>query len=174
MSSRIPIQARSTKGFIMLPQAPEEAGYYVYGNVHGRPGTGPLAQYAHPNLMSLIFYIEREWQAIDDRKFGIGNISLADGGKYEHHGHQKGIEMDCRPVRRDKETGQAARCSRHDRAIYDQTATLKLICLFIEHPKVKLIYFNDDVIQRALGGGRITSAAGHDDHFHVELWGRYA
>ena len=58
MSNGVPIQPRSSKGFVMLPQAPEDAGYYVYGNVGGVPGTGPQAQYAHPNLMSMIFYIE--------------------------------------------------------------------------------------------------------------------
>jgi len=103
----------------MLPQAPEDAGYYVYGNVKGVPGTGHLAQYAHLNLLSLIFWVEREWQAIDDRRFGIGNISLANGLKYDHRTHMKGIEMDIRPVRKDKMVGQAARCSRFD-AVYDR------------------------------------------------------
>jgi hypothetical protein len=93
----------------MLPQAPEDAGYYVYGNVGGVPGTGHLAQYAHPNMLSVIFWVEREWQAIDDRKFGIGNISVANGLKYDHHTHMKGIEMNIRPVRKDKMVGQAAR-----------------------------------------------------------------
>jgi len=152
----------------MLPQAPEEAGYYVYGNVGGVPRTGPHAQYARPNLMSVIFYIEREWQAIDDRKFGIGNISLADGSKYDHATHRKGTEVDCRPVRKDKMVGNAARCSRFD-AIYDRDATLKLIRLFAEHPMVNLIYFNDDVIQQAIGGGIVTSCHGHNDHFHVQI-----
>jgi murein endopeptidase len=83
-----------------------------------------LAQYAHPNLLSLIFYIEREWQAIDDRKFGIGNISVAGGLEYDDHkSHQKGIEMDIRPVRKDKLVGQEARVSRFD-AAYDREATI--------------------------------------------------
>lgn len=168
MSGGIPIQPRSAQGFIMLPQAPEDAGYYVYGNVYNLPGTGPLAQYAAPSLMSLIFYIEREWQALDDRKFGIGNISLADGSKYGHATHRKGIEVDCRPIRKDKMVGQAARCSRFDKS-YDRDATLRLICLFADHPVVNLIYFNDDVIQQAIGGGIVTSYPGHDDHFHLQI-----
>nr|WP_315401461.1 hypothetical protein [uncultured Duganella sp.] len=168
MSNAIPIQPRSSKGFIMLPQAPEEAGYYVYGNVNGVPGTGPLAQYAHPDLMSMIFHIEREWQAIEDRKFGIGNISLADGSRFDHATHRKGIEVDCRPVRKDKMVGDAARCSRFD-AIYDRSATLRLIRLFAAYPLTNLIYFNDDAIQHAIGAGIVTSRHGHDDHFHVQI-----
>jgi penicillin-insensitive murein endopeptidase len=95
----IPIQPKDQLGHYMLPQAPEDAGYYVYGNVGNVPGTGHLAQYAHPDMLSVIFWVEREWQAIDDRKFGIGNISLANGVKYEHATHRKGIEMDIRPER---------------------------------------------------------------------------
>lgn len=162
---------KDSRGYFMLPQAPEDSGYYVYGNVHGAPNTGHLAQYAHPSLLSLIFYIEREWQAIDDRKFGIGNISIAGGTPYDKHkSHQKGIEMDVRPVRNDRLTGQEARVSRFD-AVYDSVATTKLIRLFSKHPSVKVIFFNDDVVQKALGA-RVRSLKNHDDHFHVEIWGK--
>jgi murein endopeptidase len=170
MADGVPIQPRDRRGYFMLPQAPEDAGYYVYGNVGGVAGTGHLAQYAHHNLLSLIFYIEREWQAIDDRKFGIGNMSLAEGRKYEHDSHQKGIEMDIRPVRKDNMTGQAARVSRFD-AAYDRDATIKLLGLFLGHPMVSKIFFNDDKVQQALGG-RVRSMRGHDDHIHIEIWER--
>lgn len=168
MPSSVPIQSKDGRGYFMLPQAPEDAGYYVYGNVGGVPGTGHLAQYAHPYLLSLIFAIEREWQAVDDRKFGIGNISLADGRKYEHATHQKGIEMDIRPVRKDKITGQEARCSRFDAKVYDREATIKLLQIFLQHPMVSKIYFNDDKVQQACGG-RVRSWKDHDDHIHIEI-----
>ncbi|MBB3121890.1 penicillin-insensitive murein endopeptidase [Pseudoduganella violacea] len=167
MSTGVPIQPRDSRGYVMLPQAPEDAGYYVYGNVGHVRGTGHLAQYAHPNLLSLIFFIEREWQAVDERKFGIGNISLAEGRKYEHDGHRKGIEMDIRPVRKDKLTGEAARCSRFDVKVYDREATIKLICLFLQHPMVSKVFFNDDKVQQACG--RVRSLKGHDDHIHIEI-----
>lgn len=124
----------------------------MYGNVGGIANTGHLTQYAHRNLLSLIFYVEREWQAIDDRKFGIGNISLAEGRKYEHSTHQKGIEMDIRPIRKDKLVGQAARVSRFD-AVYDHEATIKLVRLFLRLPMVRTVYFNDAKVQQACGGG---------------------
>ena len=170
-ASGVSIQPKDSRGYFMLPQAPEDAGYYVYGNLHHVPGTGHLAQYAHPNLLSVIFQIEREWQTMCDRKFGIGNISIDGGKKYEHQTHMKGIEMDCRPVRKDKITGQGARCSYRD-AAYDCEATIKLIRLFLQHPWVRLVYFNDDRVQKAVG--RVTSCAGHNDHFHVELFQRFA
>lgn len=104
---------------------------------------------------------------MDDRKFGIGNISLAEGRKYEHATHQKGLEMDIRPIRTDKLTGQSARVSRFD-TIYDREATIKLLHLFLEHPMVGKVFFNDDKVQQALGG-RVRSMQGHDDHIHIEI-----
>ena len=97
-------------GRYLLPQALEQASYYVYGNVANAPGTGHLAQYAHSDMLSVIFWVQREWQAIDDRRFSRGNISLANGVKYEHATHRKNIEMDIRPVRKDHLTSRAARC----------------------------------------------------------------
>lgn len=170
-TSGVPIQPKDSRGYFMLPQAPEDAGYYVYGNVDNVPGTGHLAQYAHSALLTVIFHIEREWQAICDRKFGIGNISIAGGLAYDGHAtHQLGIEMDCRPVRKDKLTGPTARVSYRD-AVYDQAATIKLLRLFAQHPETKKIYFNDAEVQKAVGA-RVTSCAGHNDHFHIELRSR--
>lgn len=168
-SVMLDVQPIDRRGYFMLPQAPEGAGYYVYGNVGGRPHTGHLAQYAHPSLMSLILCIEREWQAIDDRKFGIGNISIDGGAEYDGHAtHKKGIEVDIRPVRKDKLTGQTARVTRFDE-VYDREATTRLIRLFACHLTVRVIYFNDEKVQSAIGGGRVRYAMLHDDHLHVEL-----
>lgn len=165
----VPIQPQDRRGYFMLPQAPEQAGYYVYGTLRDVPGTGHLAQYAHPNLLTLIFDIEREWQAMCERKFGIGNISIDGGFAYDgHKSHQKGIEIDCRPVRKDKMVGQAAVCTYKDK-VYDLDATIKLIRLFVEHPWIKIAYFNDERVQKALGGTRVKSLGGHNNHFHVEL-----
>jgi penicillin-insensitive murein endopeptidase len=164
----VPKQPQDRRGYFMLPQAPEGAGYYVYGNKGGIPGTGHQAQYAHPALLTVIFQVEREWQTVCDRKFGIGNISIDGGFPYDGHAtHQRGIEMDCRPVRKDHMTGPAARVSYRD-AVYDQAATTELLRIFAQHPDVRLIYFNDPEVQKAVGG-RVTSCPGHSDHFHVEL-----
>ena len=152
----VPIQPKDSRGYFLLPQAPSQA------------------QYAHPNLLTFIFQIEREWQALCDRKFGIGNISIDGGRGFDRHRtHRKGIEMDCRPVRKDRMAGQAARCSYQDSRVYDREATIKLLGLFVAHPWIRIVYFNDPEVQRALGA-RVKSAPGHADHFHVELQLRYA
>jgi len=172
MATGVPIQPRDNLGHFMLPQAPEEAGYYVYGNVGGIAGTGHLAQYAHPDLLTVIFWVEQQWQAIDHRKFGIGNISVANGRKFDHRTHMKGIEVDIRPVRKDRLVGQAARCSRFDEKTYDRAATIKLVQLFLRHPMVRVIYFNDEKVQHACGHGRVKYWPDHDDHLHIAIWER--
>ncbi|WP_425252318.1 hypothetical protein ACPJXG_21815 [Janthinobacterium sp. NFX145] len=133
------------------------------------PTPPPLRVAAHPSLLSLIFYIEREWQAIDDRKFGIGNISIAEGLGYDKHvSHRKGLEMDIRPMRKDRLEGQSARVSRFD-DVYDQNATIQLIRLFLPHPMVTKVFFNDGEVQKTIAGGRVRSLQGHDDHLHIEI-----
>ncbi|PHV37674.1 hypothetical protein CSQ95_18775 [Janthinobacterium sp. BJB304] len=59
-STMLEVQPRDKRGFFILPQAPEDAGYYVYGT----PGRG-AGKYAHPNMMMALLYVEREWQAVD-------------------------------------------------------------------------------------------------------------
>lgn len=165
-------QPKDVRGYFMLPQAPEGAGYYVYGNVKDVPGTGHLGQFAHANLITVILQIEREWQTMCERKFGVGNISVAGGAPFPpHKTHMSGIEMDCRPVRKDRMTGQLARCSFRDSA-YDLVATIQLIGLFAKHPWVRIIFFNDVRVQQAVPG--VFNRARHDDHFHVELKKAYA
>jgi murein endopeptidase len=149
------LQAQDERGFFMLPQAPEDAGYYVYGT----PGKG-AAQYSHPALLSVVFWVEREWQATDQRKFGVGNISKANGPPFKpHHSHQNGLQVDVRAVRRDGERIGV----RWQDAGYDRDATARLIESFRSHPSVMKVYFNDLEIHG------VFPLHGHDNHFHVEV-----
>lgn len=149
------VQPKDSRGYFVVPQAPEDAGYYVYGTP---PRSG--GQYAHAAMMTAILRVEREWQAIDNRKFGVGNISLAEGVPYPKHStHRSGLEVDIRPLRKDgaevpvtwSQTG------------YDREATPKLIELFRTFAPVVLVYFNDIQIPY------VTPLAEHDNHFHVKL-----
>lgn len=149
------IQPKDSRGMYVLPQAPEEASYYVYGT----PDRG-RAQYAHPKMLSLIFAVERQWAAIDNRKFGVGNMSLAEGVKYDHAGHMKGIELDVRPLRKDGRNIPVL----HMWPEYDRTGTQKLIELFRRcFPGQLRILFNDTRIPGVVPKPK------HDNHFHVEF-----
>ncbi|ALK95314.2 hypothetical protein AM586_02430 [Massilia sp. WG5] len=112
--------------------------------------------------MTLIGLVAEAWAAIDERKFGVGNISLADGVKHPDHAtHRSGLEVDVRPVRKD---GRRLPCSIHD-AQYDREATTKLIALFRKNAALKVVLFNDLAIPH------VTPAKGHHDHFHIQLLG---
>jgi penicillin-insensitive murein endopeptidase len=144
-----------TRGFQMLPQGPEQVAYYTYGT----PGGG-AAQFAHPKLLSLISRIESLWQAEDDRKLGIGNISNAGGTKMrDHRSHRSGLDVDIRPLRHD---GKNMRVTRFEK-LYDRDATAKLIGLFLDSGEVDVVFFNDLRIHN------VKFLIGHDDHFHVTV-----
>jgi penicillin-insensitive murein DD-endopeptidase len=149
------VQPKDTRKFFVLFQAPEDAGYYVYGT----PGNG-AAQYAHPKLMTLLLAVEWQWQGIDNRKFGIGNISMADGVKFDHASHMKGLEVDIRPLRKD---GAQLPVSYTDKA-YDREGTETLIELLrANSPGPLQIFFNDKKIPG------VYQHAKHDNHFHVQF-----
>jgi len=149
------VQPKDSRGYFMLPQAPEDAGYYVYGTPEQGKG-----QYAHPAMMTLLFFIEREWQVTDCRKFGVGNISLAGGGKFKPHAtHKDGLQVDIRPLRKDG--AHVPIC--YYQAGYDKKATARLIGFFQAHPAVIKVYFND------LSIAGVLPLVDHDNHFHVEI-----
>jgi penicillin-insensitive murein endopeptidase len=154
MSDSMP--PKDCRGYFMLPQHTEhgENGYYTYGTpLHG------ARQYAHPRLLSLICMIEHIWQGIDNRKIGIGNISLFDGPAYkDHEGHKSGLEVDIRLFRKD---GKAEAVERFDKQ-YDRDATARLIETFFHSGMVQVIYFNDDI-------PGVKPRIYHDNHFHVTV-----
>jgi hypothetical protein len=149
------IQPKDSRSYFMLPQAPEGAGYYVYGNLNGKPSNGAF-QYAHPVLMSAILRVEREWQATDSRKFGVGDVSLAGGpANKDHKTHMTGLEVDVRPVRKD---GLQVPVT-WNMGAYDHEGTAKLIELFRIYAPVVRIYFNGPGIPF------VTRMVKHDNHF---------
>ena len=126
------LQPKDARGYFNLPQRPEGAGYYTYGT----PPNG-AGQYAHPKLLSLLFLVEHQWQGIDSRKIGFGNISLADGVPYsEHKSHRSGKDVDVRLLRKDKMESPVTRFDSQ----YDRDATAQLIRIFFEFSFVQVIF----------------------------------
>lgn len=143
------------RSYWMLPQAPEDGGYYNYGT----PADG-AGQYCHPNLLNLIFMVGFKWAEIDDRRFGVGNVSLAEGPKFDpHDGHKTGLQVDVRALRKD---GKNLAVTYRDVA-YDREGTAKLLDCFFSTGLVAGILFND------LSIPRVKYAATHDNHFHVAV-----
>jgi len=44
-----------------------------------------------------------------------------------------------------------------------------LIRLFLRHPGVTKVFFNDASIQKETGGGWVRFLMGHDDYLHIEI-----
>jgi penicillin-insensitive murein DD-endopeptidase len=153
MADNMPWQ--DSRGYFMLPQRREESAYYTYGT----PASG-RAQYAHPNMLSFLFKIEHLWGGVDNRRIGVGNVSLAGGAAFPpHRGHRNGLHVDLRPLRTD---GNETRVSYRE-AAYDRAATARLVQLMWQTGMVSKVYFNDSKI------GRVAPMDGHDDHLHVEV-----
>lgn len=149
------LQPQDSRHYFMLPQAPEDSGYYVYGT----PGGGKF-QYAHPHMMTALLWVEREWAATDNRKFGIGNISLPGDAPNEHDSHKDGLQVDVRAIRKD---GLQLPVTWHDHE-YDEEGTGKLIGNFFSNPLIKKVLFND-----LRAHPRVRPWPHHDNHFHVAL-----
>ena len=150
-----------SRHFFMLPQAPMDSGYYVYGELHKKPARGAY-QYASPRMMTAILRVALEWQVIDRRRFGVGDISLAGGvATPDHHSHQNGLQVDIRPLRTDGREEAVVWSDLH----YDKAAMEKLIEMFRTFAPVVQIFFNDPNIPF------VKKLKNHDNHFHVELRG---
>jgi hypothetical protein len=95
----------------------------------------------------------------------IGDIGFEHGGDIPgHQFHERGLEVDIRPMRRDDRQCRWGGSFRL--ANYDRTATRALIrAIRAAAPgHVKVIYFNDPVLIRE---GLTRWYTGHDDHVHV-------
>lgn len=154
-----PLRPRPTQDtFFMLPQAPMDSGYYVYGKLHGQAAKGAY-QYAHPIMVTAVLRVAREWMMIDSRRIGIGDISMADGVKTPNHrGHRTGLNLDVRPLRKD---GREEAVTWQQTGLYDQDATRRLIHLFRAFAPVVKVIFNDSEIPYC------SKALHHDNHFHL-------
>jgi murein endopeptidase len=160
-----PLRPRPTqdkRGFYMLPQAPMDSGYYVYGKLYGQPAKGAY-QYAHPIMMTAVLRVAREWMMIDGRRFGVGDISMADAMRTPNHrGHRTGLNLDVRPLRKD---GREEPVTWQQTGLYDQDGTRRLIHLFRTFAPVVTVIFNDPGIPYC------SKAGNHDNHFHLDLRG---
>jgi len=141
---------RSRAGLIQLPVS--GLGYYAYGAAYKRWGT--------ERLVYAVERIARRWARESRARLGIGNISLENGGYMApHSSHQRGVDVDVIPVRRDgREDGVTIYQSAYSRQL-----TQRVIDLFHDELSTRVILFNDPTIRGVM------SWAGHDNHFHVSV-----
>lgn len=98
-------------------------------------------------------------------RVAIGDIGFEHGGDIPgHESHDRGLDVDVRPMRRDENHCRWG--VNYRSAVYDRAATRALIrAIRAAAPgHIKLIYFNDPVLIRE---GLSRWHAGHDDHVHI-------
>jgi|GEM_PF-970239 len=155
-------------GWAQLPQpgtleaGEHGSGYYTYGTDQtGKSGTGPNGQWGDPRTAETIAAVaDRLAMGKEFTPFGVGNISLAGGGRFKgHKEHRDGLDIDVRPARTD---GAQAPVTYKD-PCYDRAATQRLIDAFRATGQAGAIYFNDPEVHG------VQPSEGHDNHFHVKL-----
>jgi peptidoglycan hydrolase-like protein with peptidoglycan-binding domain len=130
---------------------------YSVGNGRANWGTG--------GAMGLLGAAAAVFSKTVPTRIAIGDVSLEHGGDIAGHDtHEVGLDVDVRPIRRDRH--QCTVGTNWRLASYDRAATRALIkAIRATAPgHVKLIYFNDPVL---IGEGVTTRFSGHDDHLHI-------
>jgi hypothetical protein len=139
---------------VVTPLPPTGPGYSTYGPPDHRYGTS--------ETILAIRRIGQDWLARHPSgpMIGVGDLSLLGGGVTpRHRAHQRGLELDIRPVRGDGRPGPA----RIDSPAYSRALTQELVDTIRANGvlSVRTILFND----RGVRGVRAWE--GHDDHLHV-------
>lgn len=138
---------RSSAGFVQLPAS--GTGFYGYYGANRRWGT--------PAMVYGLMRVGQAW-AGNGARMGVGDISYKNGGPISGHAsHQRGVDADLRPVRKD---GGESPVTIHQSA-YSRTLTSRLLRLIRQHLPVRLIFFNDSAI------AGVQHWPNHANHFHV-------
>ena len=132
-------------------------GFYSYTSADKRFGL--------PETIGALQAIASAWQRAhpDAPRLGIGDISFRGGGLMpKHASHQKGLDIDIRPVRGD---GREQSVTYHD-ATYSRALTQDLVNRIIANGilRVQYIFFNDPAITS------VRWSSGHDNHLHVRFY----
>lgn len=130
---------------------------YQVGNGRADWGTGAAIGQIEAAAVKVV--------ALGHGRIAVGDVGHEHGGDIAgHQTHERGLDVDIRPLRRDN-----AQCTwgvNYRWTTYDRAATRDLVkAIRATAPgHVKLIYFNDPVLIRE---GLTTWYSGHDDHLHV-------
>jgi peptidoglycan hydrolase-like protein with peptidoglycan-binding domain len=143
-----------TKEALNLVQLPKQgSGYYHYAKASQQYGT-----------TKTIASVKRAAKALHQVlgiEVGVGHISLRNGGKFPpHKTHQRGRDVDFRPVRAD---GKRLPVTVNNATQYSRAHTRKLVQVLRRDPNLDVILFNDESI------AGVKNWPGHDNHLHVRF-----
>ena len=153
----------------------------TWGEVSTSPGSDPLdtalpasgpgfycknpgRQYGRKETLRAVTTIAAEWQRRHPNgpRIGITDISLRGGGPMSpHKSHQRGTDVDIRPVRNDGKDEPV----NFTMPVYSRQLTQELVDLIKNNPVVQVsrVFFNDPQVKG------VSPLAGHHDHMHVSF-----
>jgi peptidoglycan hydrolase-like protein with peptidoglycan-binding domain len=132
------------------------AGYYSY--------SASAQQYGHPATIRAIQAIGAAWQRAQPRgpRIGIGDLSIRGGGPMRGHAsHQRGLDVDIRPLRADgRDAATTFKSPEYSRALTQQLVNMIRSNGVL---RVRAILFNDPKVRG------VKYWPGHDNHLHVRF-----
>lgn len=138
--------------FVQLPQSCGH-GYYSYEVAARQFGTEATIQALREVARTFAYNLPNV-------QIGIGDISFENGGTMSpHQSHQKGLDVDIRPLRNDRVHSPVTISDPH----YDRETTRWLVESLLAHRNVRRILFNDTHI---VG---VHFFPGHHNHLHVSM-----
>lgn len=144
--------SESTSKTALKALASSSPNYYRYSSTDRQFGT--------EKALSSLYTLAKRMKDSVGVTIGIGDISFADGKLMPPHGsHRKGVDVDIRPLRKDK---KSLPVSIKDKS-YDAAATKKLVEFARRDPNLVSILFNDTTITG------VKSWTGHDNHLHLRF-----
>jgi hypothetical protein len=129
-------------------------GLYGYGN--------PARRFGIKRTIEAMLQVGAAFNAAHGIRLGIGDISKLNGGAIGGHAsHQRGIDVDIRPLRSDGKEEPIT----FQGALYSRQLTQALVHALRANTiiPVKTILFNDPNVQG------VSPFAGHDNHLHVRF-----
>lgn len=151
-----PIATPTIENRVNTPLPTPGPGYYSY--------TSTSRQYGLPETIQALQTIGLAWQTNYPQgpRIGIGDISFMNGGTMPpHKSHQKGVDVDIRPVRNDGKEGS----TNYQFYNYSRTLTQNLVDFIRDNGilPVRYVFFNDPSVSG------VTKELGHDNHLHIRF-----
>jgi hypothetical protein len=145
---------------VALQRAPEVLVPYRDGHGLYVKTSGSSSLFGTPQTLASVQNLARKVAEKLGANLGIVDLSYQAGGKHpEHKSHRRGVDVDLRPLRKDKKNEPITISD----AAYSRELTKALVGFLLEDPNTHLILFNDAQIKG------VTYAAGHHNHLHVRF-----
>lgn len=145
---------------VALTRTPEVLVPYREGRGLYVTSSGSNSLFGTPKAITSLQNLARKVAEKLGADLGVVDLSLEAGGPHEpHKSHQRGVDVDIRPLRKDKKHQPVSISD----AAYSHEMTKAMVGFLREDSNVQFILFNDTQIPG------VSPAKGHDNHLHVRF-----